>query len=212
MTTSTYNYVATNGADYNATTDAIAQRHMAEAEAFFAEHGAELYTKQDRDERKMVYGAEYFVEVGGDFDEDGEFDVAATIEAHDINTDQYDHIEAHGIYDVSDVRCYAEVGTKDQRDRARDLALIDTRADALTECRAGRAAQLQRRMGTVAPTRAETIVGQKQGKPAKRKSNKLARRAAGAAKRMTPRFTDAESNAARAERAAEKRLDDYLNQ
>ena len=212
MTNSAYNFVATNGSDYNATTDAIAQRHMAEAEAFFEAHAAELYQKQDRDERKMVYGAEYFVEVGGDYDEDGEFDVAATIEAHDINTDQYDHIEAHGIYDVSDARCYAELGTKDQRERARDLVLIDTRADAMAECKAGRAAQLRKRMGTVAPTRAETIVAQKQGKPAKRKSNKLARRVAGAAKRMTPRFTDAESNAARAERAAEKRLDDYLNQ
>lgn len=210
MSSNSYTYVATNGADHTATTDAIALRNQAIAEEFFAEHGAELYEKQDRDARKMVYGAEYFVEVGGDFDEEGEFDVAATIEAHDINTDQYDHIEAHGIYDVSDVRAYAEIGTKDQRERARDLVLIDTRAEAIRECRAGRAAQVAKRAGQVAPSRAEVIVAKKQGKTAKRKSSKLARRVAGATKR-TPRFTDAESNAARAERAAEKRLDDYLN-
>ena len=179
----TYNYIALNGSDHTDTTDAIARRHMAEAEAFLEAHAAELYQKQDRDERKMVYGAEYFVEVGGDFDDDGEFDVAATIEAHDINTDDYDHIEAHGIYDVSDVTCYAEIGTKDQRERARDLALIDTRDEAIKECRAGRAAQLAKRMGTVAPTRAEAIVAKKQGTTAKRKSSRLARRVAGAAKR-----------------------------
>ena len=138
MSNTTYNarnMVATNGADFTEATDAIVERHQAEIDAFMAEHGAELYEKQDRDERKLVYGAEYFVEVGGDFDEDGDFDVAATIEAHDINTDQYDHIEAHGIYDVSDVRAYAEIGTKDQRERARDLVLMDTRADAVRECK-----------------------------------------------------------------------------
>lgn len=49
----------------------------------------------------------------------------------------------------------------------------------------------------------------------KTKAEKVAairERQAKAAEQLTPRFTDAESNAARAERAAEKRLDDYLNQ
>ncbi len=177
-----YNYIALNGTDANDTTDAIAERHRAEAEAFLADHAVELYEKRDRDVSKLVYGADYFVEVGG-LDDDGEFDVEATIEAHDINSDDYDRFEAHGIYDVSDVTCYAELGTKDQRERARDLVLMDTRADAMTECKAGRAAQLAKRMGTVAPTRAQTIVARKQGDKPKRKSKRLANRVAGAAKR-----------------------------
>ena len=221
MSTTSYTYIALNGSDHTDTTDAIARRHMAEAEAFLEAHAAELYEKQDRDERKMVYGAEYFVEVGGDYDEDGEFDVAATLEAHDINTDQYDHIEAHGIYDVSDVQCYAEIGTKDQRERARDLALIDTRADAMRECKAGRAKQVAKRLSKAPATRAETIVAAKQSANERKRERarqryleREAQRAAvkaAKAERTGPRFTDAESNAARADRAAEKRLDDYLN-
>ena len=96
------NMVATNGADFTPATDAIVERHQAEIDAFMEEHGADLYEKQDRDERMMVYGAEYFVEVGGEFDEDGDFDVAATIEANDMTTDEMDYIESHGIYQMAD--------------------------------------------------------------------------------------------------------------
>lgn len=182
MNAQSYNYIALNGTDANDTTDAIAARHQAEAEAFLEEHAVELYEKRDRDISKLVYGADYFVEVGG-LDDDGEFDVEATIEAHDINSDEYDRFEAHGIYDVSDVTCYAELGTKDQRERARDLILMDTRSEAVRECKAGRAAQLVKRMGTAAPTRAQVIVGAKQGAKPKRKNKRLANRLAGAAKR-----------------------------
>lgn len=179
----TYQFIALNGSEHTDASDRINLMHREQAEAWLTEHACEVYEKQDRDERKMIYGAEYFVEVGGDFDEDGEFDVAATIEAHDISTDHMDWIEANGIYDVSDVRAYAEIGTKDQKERARDLALWDTRAEARAECRAGRAAQVARRVGTDAPSRGEAIVARKQGKAPKRKSKRLANRIAGAVKR-----------------------------
>ena len=161
MSNTTYNarnMVATNGADFTPATDAIVERHQAEIDAFMAEHGAELYEKQDRDERMMVYGAEYFVEVGGDFDEDGDFDVAATIEANDMTTDDLDYIEAHGIYQMADHTCYREIGTADQRERARDIALMDTRADAIRECKAERAVQLDKHLSKPAQTRGERVV------------------------------------------------------
>ena len=228
--TTTYNarnMVATNGEDFTATTDAIVERHQAEIDAFMAEHGAELYEKQDRDERMMVYGAEYFVEVGGDFDEDGEFDVAATIEANDMTTDDMDYIESHGIYQMADYTCYREIATGDQRERARDLALIETREDAIRECKAQRAKQLAKHLSKPSQSRGEQVVEAKV--KAKTRTGDAASRDERALKRMNrqrkrmglepltemppkPRFADAESNAARADRAAEKRLDDYLNQ
>lgn len=170
MTNSTYNYIARNGSNegYSEAELDISLRHQIEAEAFLEAHAGELYEKQDRDERMMVYGAEYFVEVGGDFDDDGDFDVAATIEANDINTDQMDYIESHGIYQMADHTCYREIGTADQRERARDIALIDTREQAVRECRAERATQLARHLSKPAKGRGEQVVDAKVKQQAKR--------------------------------------------
>ena len=225
MTNSTYiasrHLVATNGADYNETTDAIALRHMQEAEDFFAAH-PELAKADAEDKAITSYGAEYFCEVGGDFDEDGEYDVAATVEAHDLSTDDLDHIEAHGIYNLSDIQAYRPIGTGTQSKRARDLVLMDTRDETIRELRADRAAQLQRHLTGERQTRGERIVAGKQSaaerrelireRNAKKRAKAKARAAKARAQKLTPRFTDAESNAARADRAAERKLDDYLNQ
>ena len=169
MTNSTaYNMVALNGADATEATDAIAQRHAAEVDAFMEKHAAKLYKKQDRDERLMVYGAEYFVEVGSDYDEDGEFDVAATIAANDLTTDGMDTVESHGQYNMADHACYREIGTGDQRARARDIVLMDTRDDAVAECKAQRAVQLQRHLSKPTESRGEQVVTAKVKAQAKR--------------------------------------------
>jgi len=70
---------------------------QAEAEAFMAEHAADLYEKQDRDERVMVYGAEYFAQ-----SDDGviDFDVA------DDDIDSVSAIEYHGIYNVENMTAH----------------------------------------------------------------------------------------------------------
>lgn len=224
------NMVATNGAEFTEATDRLVAKHQAEIDAFMAEHGAELYEKQDRDERMMVYGAEYFVEVGGDFDEDGEFDVAATIEANDMTTDDMDYIESHGIYQMADHTCYREIGTADQRELAPHMVNMETRAVTVACAKAQRAQQLVDHLAKPVLSRGQQVVAAKTktrtGDAASRDERALKRmnrqrKRMGleplaalpeADKRPTPRFTDAESNAARAERAAEKRLDDHLNQ
>lgn len=151
------NMVATNGADFTPATDALVERHQAEIDAFMAEHGAELYEKQDRDERLMVYGADYFVEVGG-LNDDGEFDIEATIEAHDMSTDDYDKVEGHGIFNMADHNCYREVGTGDQRALAPHMVNMDTRAVTIACARDQRAKQLVKHLSKPAQSRGEQIV------------------------------------------------------
>ena len=168
MTTANYNMVALNGADATEATDAIAQRHAAEVEAFMEAHASELYEKQDRDDRMMVYGAEYFVEVGGDFDEDGDFDVAATIEANDLNTDQMDYIESHGIYQMADHTCYREIGTADQRALAPHMVNMETRAVTVACAKAQRAKQLAKHLSKPSQSRGEQVVDAKVKAQAKR--------------------------------------------
>ena len=157
----TRNLVATNGGDYDATTDAIAARHLAEIEAFYAENPSLAKDVDNGDRAIDAYGAEYFHEVGG-LDDDGEYSVSATIEAHDLDLDDLDHIEAHGIYNLRDVQAYREIGTGTQSDRKRDLVLWDTREDTVRELKADRAAQLVRHLTGERQTRGERIVEGKQ--------------------------------------------------
>ena len=170
MTNTTYNasnLVARNGADFSEATDAIVTRHQAEIDAFLAEHPTAL-REFDDDRAVASYGAEYFCEAGGS-DDDGDYSIKATIEAHDLSTDDLDHIEAHGIYSMGDIRAYQEIGCGDQSKRKRDLALIDTRAETTAELRAHRREQLVRHLTGERQTRGERIVEGKQTEAERRR-------------------------------------------
>ena len=153
---------------------------------------------------------------------------------HDLSTDDLDHIEAHGIYSMGDIRAYQEIGCGDQSKRKRDLALIDTRAETTAELRAHRREQLVRHLTGERQTRGERIVEGKQteaerrriirernaAKRAKAKARAAKARAAKAEETLTPRFPHdkhddpdyaAERRAVRDEAAREAALDDYLN-
>ena len=194
------------------------------AEAFMAEHGYEV-DYRDSDDAITSYGAEYFCEnlAHSDVhvDDDGEAHAAGIEAAHDINTDDMDYMRAHGQYAV-DALCYAPLDVRDLRDTRGALHNAETRDATLTTNRAHRAEQFKRHIAKPAKGYAKQIASAKADAKAKAKAAKLtpyqrrlaakeAHRAKMAAE-LTPRFTDAESNAARAERAADKRLDDYLNQ
>lgn len=160
MTYTANNLVARNGDDFSEATDAIVLKHQAEIDAFLAANPNAL--REDNDDRAIAsYGAEYFVEAGG-LDDDGEYSVNATIEAHDLSTDDLDHIEAHGIYSMGDIRAYQEIGCGDQSKRKRDLVLIDTREEATAELKAERRAQLERHLTGKRQSRGERIVEGKQ--------------------------------------------------
>ena len=195
----------------------------AQAEAFFAEHGFEV-DYRDSDDAITSYGAEYFCEnlaqADVHVDDDGEAHAAGIEAAHDINTDDMDYMRAHGQYNV-DALCYAPLDVRDLRDTRGALVNMDTRGEQLKANRAHRAEQLARHMSKPAKGYGKQIASAKADAKAKaakltpyqkRLAAKEAHRAKMAAK-MKPRFpNDAEGNAARAERDAESRLDDYLNQ
>lgn len=170
MTNTTYNasnLVARNGAEYSEATDAIVARHQAEIDAFLQDNPTAL-REFDGDRAVASYGAEYFHEAGGS-DEDGEYSIRATIEAHDLTTDDLDHIESHGIYAMGDIRAYQDIGCGDQSDRKRDLALMDTRAETTAELRAHRREQLARHLTGERQTRGERIVEGKQTEAERRR-------------------------------------------
>lgn len=170
MTNTTYNasnLVARNGADFNEATDAIVSRHQAEIDAFLADNPTAL-REFDDDRAVASYGAEYFVEAGGT-DEDGDYSIKATVEAHDLSTDELDHIESHGVYSMNDVRAYQEIGCGDQSKRKRDLVLMDTRAETTAELRAHRREQLARHLTGERQTRGERIVEGKQTEAERRR-------------------------------------------
>ena len=170
MTNTTYNasnLVARNGEDFSEATDAIVAKHQADIDAFLADNPNAL-REWDDDRAVASYGAEYFVEAGGS-DEEGDYSIKATIEAHDLSTDDLDHIEAHGIYSMGDIRAYQEIGCGDQSKRKRDLALMDTRAETTTELRAHRREQLTRHLTGERQTRGERIVEGKQTEAERRR-------------------------------------------
>lgn len=179
-----YNYIATNGSDYTATTDRIATAHKEQADAWFAEHGAELFN--DYEDRMVSYGQDYYYDGGLSVDDDGEVQVACDLEAlHDLTTDDMDAVELHGQSYVGELECYREIGTSSQRNRARDLVLIDTREDAIRECRAERAVSLQRHLNRRVDTRGEHVA--KNIKEAARKRAERAAKKARKAERMASR-------------------------
>lgn len=191
MTNTTYNarnMVATNGADYTTTTDAIIERHQAEIDAFL-EANPEAFAAEYED-RMVSYGQDYYYDGGLSVDDDGEVSVACDLEAlHDLTTDDMDKIELHGQAYVGELECYREIGTSKQRNRARDLTLIDTREEAIRECRADRAKSLQAHMNRRIDSRGEHVA-----KNIKEAARKRAARAASKAKQ-------AERKARRAARA-----------
>ena len=177
----TYAYIAMNGTDHTDTTDAIAQAHKAQADAWLADNAAEL--RPEYEERMVSYGQDYYYDGGLSVDEDGEVQLACDIEAlHDLTTDDMDKIELHGQTYVGELECYREIGTSGQRDRARDLVLMDTRADAIRECRVGRAKSLQAHMNRRVDTRGEHVA-----KNIKEAARKRAARAASKAKQAERR-------------------------
>jgi hypothetical protein len=192
----------------------------ATAEAFMAEHGFEV-DYRDSDDAITSYSAEYFCEneSAGDLEQSARY--MGVADAHDIQIDGMSKTVAHGQYRI-DALCYAPLDVKDLRDTRGALVNMDTRDATLKANRAHRAEQFKRHIAKPAKGYAKQIASAKADAKAKAKAAKLtpyqrrlaakeAHRAKMAAE-LTPRFTDAESNAARAERAADKRLDDYLNQ
>ena len=159
MTHTTYsarNLVATNGEDFNATTDAIAAKHQAQIDAFMADH-PDAYASEYED-RMVSYGQDYYYDGGLQVDEEGEVTVACDLEAlHDLTTDDMDSIELHGQTYVGDLQCYREIGTGSQRDKAPALTNMDTRADTIIECKADRAQQVRRHLKLDRATRGQTV-------------------------------------------------------
>ena len=159
MTNTTYNaqnMVARNGADFSKATDAIVAKHQSEIDAFLEEH-PEAFAPEYED-RMVSYGQDYYYDGGLDLDEEGELSVADDLAAlHDLTTDDMDKIELHGQTYVGDLQCYREIGTGSQRDKARDLANMDTRAETVAECKANRADQLRRHLKLDRPTRGQTV-------------------------------------------------------
>lgn len=175
------NLVATNGGDFNATTDAIIERHQAEIDAFL-EANPEAFAPEYED-RMVSYGEDYYYDGGLTVDEDNELSVADDLAAlHDLTTDDMDVIELHGQTYVGDLQCYREIGTGSQRDKAPALANMDTRADTVAECKADRAKQVRRHLKLDRPTRGETVAAGivKSQKRATRAKGRLARKAAAA--------------------------------
>jgi hypothetical protein len=184
MSNTTYNarnMVATNGQDFTATTDAIVERHQADIDAFL-EANPDAFAPEYED-RMVSYGQDYYFDGGHEVDDENEMSVADDLAAlHDLTTDDMDVIELHGQTYVGDLQCYREIGTGSQRDKARDLALIDTRADTIAECKADRAKQVRRHLKLDRPTRGETVAAGivKSQKRAAKVKGRLARRVAAA--------------------------------
>ena len=196
------------------------QAEKDQAEAFMAEHGFEV-DYRDSDDAITSYSAEYFCEneSAGDLEQSARY--MGVVDAHDIQVDGMAPTVTHGQYNV-DALCYAPLDVRDLRDTRGALVNMDTRAETLKANRAHRAAQLARHMSKPAKGYGKQIANAKadaKAKAAAKKRTPYQRRLAAKeahrakmAEKMKPRFTDAESNAARADRAAEKSLDDYLNQ
>lgn len=74
----------------------VAHKAAQEAEAaeWLEAHTADLYESQDRDDRMMVYGAEYFAQTEQDI---------IDIDVADDDIDSLSNAEAHGIYYVEDI-------------------------------------------------------------------------------------------------------------
>jgi len=212
-----YTYIARNGSDahYNDAELAILENNRATADAWLADNAAEL--GPEFEDRMVSYGQDYYYDGGFELDDENELTLADDLEAlHDLTTDDMDKIELHGQTYLCDLQCYREIGTGSQRDRAPELVNMETRADVTVELKAERAAQLRRHLKLDRATRGQTVAAGiiKSKQRADKRQSRMARKVAAAearAEKMTPRFKDAESNAARADRAAEARLDDYLN-
>ena len=175
------NMVATNGADFTATTDAIVDRHQAEIDAFL-EANPDAFAPEYED-RMVSYGQDYYFDGGYEVDDENELTVADDLAAlHDLTTDDMDVIELHGQTYMGDLQCYREIGTGSQRAKAPALTNMDTRDDTVRECKAERAAQVRRHLKLDRPTRGETVAAGivKSQKRQARAKGRMARKVAAA--------------------------------
>lgn len=155
---------------------------QAQAEAFLAEH-PEVF-EADHEEPMVSYGEDYYYDGGLSVDDDGEVQVACDLVAlHDLTTDDMDKIELHGQTYVGNLECYREIGTSSQRERARELANMDTRAATVVELKAERRASLVRHLNQRIDTRGEHVAknikeaARKRAERAAKKARKAERKA-----------------------------------
>lgn len=179
-------YIARNGS-LEAFTDAeirIYNMHKDAAEVFMSEHASDLYPEYV--ERIVAYGQDYYYDGGLYVDDDGEVHVACDLAAlHELTTDDMDRLELHGQTYMGELECYREIGTSSQREYARDLVNMDTRAETIRICREGRAKSLQAHINRRVDTRGEHVAANI--KEAARKRTERAAKKARAAERKARR-------------------------